>query len=100
MIDYIGGDLPPEIMGLILYKHNGLMHTIYKMIKSYFNDLDKEFGIYKHIQKIKEEIYIEDHFISQNISFKIDIKDYPKIFFDPGEYDIIEEQLIKKILKI
>jgi hypothetical protein len=99
MIDYLGGDLPVEIMALILYKHKGLMHPCSQMIKSYFRDLDDEFNIYKHIQKIREDIYIDDYYISQNISFKINIKDYPRLFFDPGDFDIVEEQLIKKILK-
>ena len=99
MIDFIGGMMPYDIMALILYKHGGLEHPCSKMIKAYFRDLDADFDIYKHIQKIREDIYIEDFYISQNISFKIKIKDYPRLFFDPGAFDIIEEQLIKKILK-
>ena len=93
--------LPIEMINKILYAHNGLEHPISQSIKKYFNDLDDNYSIFKHIQKQIEEWVIEDGtdqiVISRKETFIIQEKEYPRIFFEP-QLDIVEEKIISHII--
>ncbi len=93
--------LPYEIMYDILYKYKGLQHPTSNIIKNYFKDLDNEFQIYKHIEKITERTYIKNDtntiLITQKTEFKKSIRNYPRVYFPP-QLDLIEEKIISNII--
>lgn len=93
--------LPHEIRCIIMYKFKGLQHPTSNIIKDYFKELDKEFSIYKHIEKITEETYIsqDNHkiLLTSKTSFNTTFEDYPRIFFPP-DLDIITEKIISNII--
>lgn len=100
-MDYYSNYLPYEIVSLILYKHNGLEHPTSKLIKNHFKDLNDEFEIYKHIEKITEKTFIENNgsniLITSKTEFKKEIRDYPRIHFPPN-IDLIVEKIISNII--
>ena len=93
--------LPIEIINKILYTHKGIKHPLSDSIKNYFNYLDDNYSIYKHIQKQIDQWIIEDGkdhiIISRKETFIIQHKEYPRIFFEPS-IDIIEEKIISHII--
>lgn len=94
--------LPTEIMCDILYKYNGLEHPTSNMIKKYFNSLDRQYNIYKHIEKITERVYLyiekQEILISENTDFLEDKREYPRLYFAPS-LDLIVEKIISTYIK-
>lgn len=94
-------DLPYEIICNILYNYKGLQHPTSILIKDYFKELDNEFDIYKHIEKITEKTFIENNgtniLITSKTEFYKTIRDYPRIYFAP-ELDLIVEKIISNII--
>lgn len=93
--------LPYEIICQILYKHKGLQHPTSILIKDYFRELDEEYDIYKHIEKITERTFIENNgsnvLITSKTEFHKTIRDYPRVHFPP-ELDLIVEKIISNII--
>ncbi len=93
--------LPYEIICHILYKSGGLEHPTSKLIKNHFKDLDDEFDIFTHIEKVTEKTFIENRdekvLITSKTEFIKDIRDYPRVFFPP-QLDLIIEKIISNII--
>ncbi len=93
--------LPYEIICHILYKSGGLEHPTSKLIKNHFKDLDDEFDIFTHIEKVTEQTFIknmdETILITSKTEFKKNTRDYPRVFFPP-QLDLIIEKIISNIL--
>ena len=93
--------LPIEIVSNILYKFNGLQHPTSILIKDYFKELNEEFQIYKHIEKITEQTFVKNSdetvLITSKTEFKRTIRDYPRVHFPP-ELDLIVEIIISNII--
>jgi hypothetical protein len=100
-MDNLSNFLPYEIVCDIMYKYRGLEHPTSILIKTYFKNLDSEYNIYKHIEKITVKTFIKNNgtnlLITQKTEYIKSIRDYPRVHFPP-DVDLIIEKIISNII--